>query len=93
MCMFAALCPDLDARLLGTFLQRLWVLHLQALDHPAEVPQVEDVVALGRGGQQLLHDCAVDLHRGAHHGIPGVRSKRDFKGGFQVGVSREVLQT
>ena len=51
----------------------LFVLHLFLLDEadpqddPGEVPQVEDVVRLGRGGQQVVHGLLVHLQRSAHN--------------------------
>lgn len=50
----------------------LLVLHLLLLDEadtqddPGEVTQVEDVVGLGRRGQQVLHSLLVHLQRGRH---------------------------
>ena len=38
-----------------------------ALHHAAEVTQVEEVVRLGRGGQQGLHGLLVDVQRAQHN--------------------------
>ena len=37
---------------------------------PAKVTEVEDVVGLGGGGQQLCGDGVVDLGCGLHHHVP-----------------------
>lgn len=39
------------------------------MEHPREVAQVEDVVELGRGGRQVLHDVRVQLQRAARQPV------------------------
>jgi len=58
--------------------RRLWATWVQAepgrgapadLEHLGHIPEVESVVALCRGGQQLVGDTQVHLNGGAHHGL------------------------
>lgn len=46
-----------------------WVGHEHSLEDLGEIPQVEGVVGLGRGGQQLGGDGGVHHDGGFHEGI------------------------
>ena len=52
-----------------TDLQLSHIHHEDALEDLGEISEVEGVVRLGRGGQQLCDDGAVYFNTSLHHGI------------------------
>ena len=63
--------PQSDECLLA--LQRLWLHQETAEDNASEISQIEDVVGLGRRGEEIPHGFLVDLEGcGDQHGAQGV---------------------